>query len=249
MMLPAPGAASDGTALACDAVCAFYGRIQVIFDLSLRLGNGKLLVVLGPNGAGKSSLLGAIGGTVRGTGTIRFGGRELAHVPAHRRAQAGLSYVPEGRRNLFPSMTVQEHLELGLQLTAVGERPAVLDFTLDLFPILRQRMTAAAGMLSGGEQQMLAIALALGRRPAVLILDEPSQGLAPSVFDVLERAFAVLQQNGIAILLAEQNLAFAARVADSYVVLSHGHVVSSGNREGLSRQDEIFAAYLGGDDN
>jgi ABC-type branched-subunit amino acid transport system ATPase component len=231
--------------LRVEKACAFYGRIQVVFDVSFALQAGRCLTVLGPNGAGKTSLLGALGGTVHGSGRMVFDGVDLSGLPAHRRAKAGLSYVPEARRNLFFTMSVRENLEMGLRLSQPDARPEVLDFVVNLFPILRERMTTTAGMLSGGEQQMLSIAVALGRRPTVLILDEPSQGLAPAIFDILESAFAQLKARGIAILLAEQNLAFASQVADGYTVLSHGHGVAAGGKDDLKNQERIFAAYLG----
>lgn len=240
----APGAAIG--ALACDAVSAFYGRIQVVFDISLSVAPGECLAVLGANGAGKTSLQGAIAGTVRGSGRVVFDGKEISGLSAHRRASVGLSYVPEARRNLFSSMTVRENIDLGLSLSPASARDEILSFLLDMFPILKERMTTAAGMLSGGEQQMLAIAVALGRRPAALILDEPSQGLAPAIFDILERAFTELKKRNIAILLAEQNLAFAAQVADRYIVISHGHKIREGDKEEIGDHEKIFAAYMGG---
>jgi branched-chain amino acid transport system ATP-binding protein len=241
-----PGA-SSGEVLRCDEVCAFYGRIQVVFDVSLAIRAGECLTTLGANGAGKTSLLGAISGTVRGTGRMLYRGRDLAGMSAHRRAKLGLSYVPEARRNLFASMSVRENLDIGLSLSPPGARSEILDFVVGLFPILGERMPTLAGMLSGGEQQMLAIAVALGRRPTVLILDEPSQGLAPAIFDILERAFAELKGRNIGILLAEQNLAFASQVTDRYLVISHGHVASRGGREEIRDHDKIFAAYMGAD--
>jgi branched-chain amino acid transport system ATP-binding protein len=231
-------------AVRVEKACAFYGRIQVVFDVSFGLKAGECLTVLGPNGAGKTSLLSALGGTVRGSGRMVFGGVDLAGLPAHRRAKTGLSYVPEARRNLFLTMSVQENLDMGLRLSHPDERAEVLDFIVNLFPILRERMTTMAGMLSGGEQQMLSIAVALGRRPAVLILDEPSQGLAPTIFDIIESAFAQLKARGIAILLAEQNLIFASQVADDYMVLSQGHAVAAGGKDDLKDKERIFAAYL-----
>jgi branched-chain amino acid transport system ATP-binding protein len=227
-----------------EKASAFYGRIQVVFDVSFVLKAGECITVLGPNGAGKTSLLSALGGTVRGNGRMEFNGVDLSGLPAHRRAKAGLSYVPEVRRNLFLTMSVRENLDMGLRLSQPDARTEVFDFVVDLFPILRERMTTMAGMLSGGEQQMLSIAVALGRRPAVLILDEPSQGLAPTIFDILESAFAQLKARGIAILLAEQNLVFASQVADGYMVLSQGHEVAAGGKDDLKDQERIFAAYL-----
>lgn len=241
----APGSGKPTEVLRCESVTASYGRIRVVFDVSFAVGSGECLTVLGANGAGKTSLLGAISGPVRGTGRMLYRGMDIAGMPAHRRAKAGLSYVPEARRNLFATMSVRENLDIGLSLSPSGDRSEILDFIVGLFPILRERMPTVAGMLSGGEQQMLAIAVALGRRPAILILDEPSQGLAPAVFDVLEAAFAELKERGFAILLAEQNLAFASQVSDRYIVISHGHLVSSGGREEIKNHDRIFAAYMG----
>lgn len=244
--MPPSGIEPRGRALVCDAVSAFYGRIQVVFDISLSVAPGECLAVLGANGAGKTSLQGAIAGTVRGTGRVTFDGKDVSGLSAHRRASVGLSYVPEARRNLFSSMTVRENLDLGLSLSPISARDEILAFLLSMFPILKERMPTAAGMLSGGEQQMLAIAVALGRRPAALVLDEPSQGLAPAIFDILERAFTELKKRKIAILLAEQNLAFAAQVADRYVVISHGHKTQEGNKDDIGDHEKIFAAYMGG---
>jgi len=240
-----PCAGKSGSVLTCDGVTASYGRIRVVFGVSFAIGGGECLTVLGANGAGKTSLLGAISGIVRGTGQMLYRGADIAGMPAHRRARIGLSYVPEARRNLFATMSVRENLEMGLSLSPAEHRSEILDSIVELFPILRERMSTAAGMLSGGEQQMLAIAVALGRRPAVLILDEPSQGLAPAVFDVLQAAFSELKGRGLAILLAEQNLAFASKVSDRYIVISQGNVVSSGRREEIDDRNQIFAAYLG----
>jgi branched-chain amino acid transport system ATP-binding protein len=156
--------------------------------------------------------------------------------------------VPEARRNLFFTMSVRENLDIGLSLSPPAVRAETLDFVLNLFPILRERLPTAAGVLSGGEQQMLAIAVALGRRPEALILDEPSQGLAPAIFDILESAFTQLKKRNIAILLAEQNLAFASQVADRYIVISQGHTVAEGLQDEITNHDKIFAAYIGGRD-
>jgi branched-chain amino acid transport system ATP-binding protein len=245
---PQQGGIARQGALVCEGASAFYGRIQVVFDVSFSVAPGECLAVLGANGAGKTSLQGAITGIVRGTGRMIFAGKDLSGQPAHRRAREGLSYVPEARRNLFSSMSVRENLDIGLSLSPQGERAEILDFVLGLFPILRERMPTPAGMLSGGEQQMLAIAVALGRRPKALILDEPSQGLAPAIFDILDSAFSVLKQRDIAILLAEQNLAFASQVADRYIVIAHGHKVAEGPKDDISDHEKIFAAYLGGKD-
>jgi branched-chain amino acid transport system ATP-binding protein len=244
----APSASPDPV-LDCRGLSAFHARIQVVFDVSFTVGTNECVVLLGPNGAGKTSLLGAVAGLVRSTGETRLNGSDLSHLSASRRARTGLSFVPEARRNLFLSLSVHENLEIGLGLSPASARAEIRDSVVELFPILRDRMSAPAGMLSGGEQQMLAIAVALGRRPNLLVLDEPSQGLAPAVFDTLRNAFERLKQRGIAVLLAEQNLVFATQLADRYLVLSHGHVVAEGDRSDLADQDKIFAAYLGAEAN
>ncbi|WP_458757169.1 ABC transporter ATP-binding protein [Afipia sp. TerB] len=231
--------------LSCRNVSARYGRITVVSGVALSVSGGELVAVLGSNGAGKSSLLGAIAGSVSGSGTIEINGRALDNMSAHRRAVSGISLVPEQRRNVFPAMSVRENIELGLRLLSPGERDEQRDFIISLFPILKERQSAMASMLSGGEQQMLAIALALGRKPAALILDEPTQGLAPAVFDTLENAFTALKRAGLALLLAEQNVPFAARVADRYVILSQGEVVRQGDGADLKNPEDIAAVFLG----
>lgn len=230
--------------LAGRSLGASYGRIQVVFDVDLELRSGELLGLLGPNGAGKSSLLGALAGLVRGDGDLELRGKPLRSLPAHQRAAHGLAFVPERRRNIFSSMTVRENLALGLRLSQPHRRAAIIDRILQLFPILHERMEATAGMLSGGEQQMLAIGMALGKEPSVLILDEPSQGLAPVVLDVLQRTLETLKREGLALLVAEQNLAFAAKISDRYVVLSHGAIAASGGKEDLKERGALLAAYM-----
>lgn len=235
----------DNTAiLAGRGLTAAHGRIQVVFEVDIEVRRGELVCMLGPNGAGKSSLLGAIAGAVRGGGTLLVHGQDLIGMPAHRRAGRSLAFVPERRGNVFSGMTVAENLELGLRLAPPERRTVIRSRILELFPILTQRLTATAGMLSGGEQQMLAIGMALGREPAVLVLDEPSQGLAPVIFDLLQHAFDTLKSDGIGLLVAEQNLPFAAQIADRYVVLSHGVIVAHGNRADLQDHDQVMAAYL-----
>lgn len=231
--------------LSCRDVSARYGRITVVSGVALSVSGGELVAVLGANGAGKSSLLGAIAGSVSGSGAIEINNRALNNMPAHRRAVSGISLVPEQRRNVFPAMSVRENIDLGLRLLPPGERGEQRDFIISLFPILKERQSAMASMLSGGEQQMLAIGLALGRKPAALILDEPSQGLAPAVFDTLENAFSALKRAGLALLLAEQNVPFAARVADRYVILSQGEVVRQGDGTDLNNPEDIASVFLG----
>ncbi|WP_454719940.1 MULTISPECIES: ABC transporter ATP-binding protein [Cupriavidus] len=232
------------TVLAAEAMRAAHGRMTVVDGATLSVRAGELVALLGANGAGKSSLLGALAGTVQDGGAVRVGTRAVAGMPAHRRARHGMAFVPERRGNVFAAMTVEENLALGLRLGAPARRAATRERILALFPILRQRLRAPAGMLSGGEQQMLAIGMALGREPAVLLLDEPSQGLAPVIYDALDSVFRALRAQGLAMLVAEQNLPFAAQIADRYLVLSHGSLVAAGGAEGLRRHEDVLAAYL-----
>lgn len=231
-------------ALEVEALSARYGRIEVCRNISFAAADGELLAVLGPNGAGKSSLLGALAGSVDGGGSIRIGGRPLQRLLARRRARMGLAFVPEGRRNLFCPLTVEENLQLGLRLLPPGERGAMRGTLHAMFPILSKRSRQPAAFLSGGEQQMLAIALALARRPSVLLLDEPSQGLAPVILDQLVEIIGALRRIGMTVLLAEQNYRFAARLADRYVVLQGGEIAGGGTGKELSDQEHALTALL-----
>lgn len=228
-----------------DGLGAAYGRIRVVEDVALQLSTGEVVVLLGANGAGKSSLLGSIAGVVRGSGQLSLGQQALSGLSGEARAARGLALVPERRGNVFSAMTVEENLQVGLRLSPAARRKQILDNTLALFPILKERMQAKAGMLSGGEQQMLAIGMALGREPRVLLLDEPSQGLAPVVFDLLNDAFSALRQQGLALLVAEQNLPFASQIADRYLVIAHGHLVSEGPGEALHGIDDLMSLLMG----
>ena len=233
-----------GEVLVAKSIHAFHGTIQVVFGVDVTVAPGELCVVLGANGAGKSSLLGALAGSVRSNGEVMLNGREIGHLSAPTRAAGGLAFVPERRGNIFAPMSVEENIEIGLRLSPRERRQPVRQHLLDLFPILHERRAASAGSLSGGEQQMLAIAMALGREPAVLILDEPSQGLAPVIFDHLQRAFEVLKKTGLALLVAEQNLPFAAQIADRYFVLSHGERRAEGDGADLSERGDMLDAFL-----
>lgn len=235
---------SNRVALEVRQLCASHGRIRVVSGVNLALSRGELLVLLGPNGAGKSSLLGALAGVVKSQGEVRLEGESLAGVAAEKRAGMGLAFVPERRGNVFSAMSVAENLELGLRLAPRERRDEIRARILDLFPILAQRVEAPAGMLSGGEQQMLAIGMAMGREPRVMLLDEPSQGLAPVIYNLLESAFAKLRESGLSLLVAEQNLPLAARIADRYVVLSHGEIVAGGDPHELKGVDNLMALYM-----
>ena len=243
MTARAGGAARS--ALSVKQLSAFYQRVQVLHGIDLEVPAGRLTAVLGANGAGKSSFLGAIAGLVSARGSIVVGERELVGVAAHARAKSGVAFVPEVRGNLFPAMTVAENIDVALRDMAKPVADALRADIHSMFPILRDRSQAQCGMLSGGEQQMLAIALALGRQPRVLLLDEPTQGLAPGVFGVLFRAFAALKSKGLAIVLAEQNLPFAAKCADAFVVIAGGRVSLRGPGADLGDQQRLMDAYMG----
>ncbi|MDO8279399.1 MAG: ATP-binding cassette domain-containing protein [Burkholderiaceae bacterium] len=224
---------------------ARHGRIEVCRDISFTAQDGEFLIVLGPNGAGKSSLLGALAGSVAGDGDILINGRSLQGRPARQRARMGIALVPEGRRNLFAPMTVEENLLLGLRLLPKAQHDEMRASLHRLFPILENRAQQAAGLLSGGEQQMLAIAVAIARRPSVLLLDEPSQGLAPTILELLVETIGGLRGIGQTVVLAEQNHRFAARLADRYLVLQGGEIVGGGTGAELNDRERAAAALMG----
>jgi branched-chain amino acid transport system ATP-binding protein len=224
---------------------ARYGRIEVCRGIDLAVDAGELLLLLGPNGAGKSSLLGALSGSVSSSGEVRVSDRALDNRSAAQRARLGVSLVPEGRRNIFGPMSVVENLQLGLRLLPEGQRADMLKWLFGLFPVLQERRQQQASLLSGGEQQMLAIAMAVARRPAILLLDEPSQGLAPVVLEQLAEAIAGLRTLGLMIVLAEQNVSFAARLADHFVVLQGGEVRARGGKADLADRRLLAQAMMG----
>jgi branched-chain amino acid transport system ATP-binding protein len=232
------------TPLSCINLSARYGPIQVCFDITLSVVPGEVVAILGPNGAGKSSLLGALAGTVTGSGTVFLCGQDLTRLSAHARARKGLAFVPEIRGNIFPTMSVDENLLLVERVLPRDQRAETREGIFSLFPILKTRLWTDAGMLSGGEQQMLAIAMAVAQKPKALLLDEPTQGLAPAVFDILQHTIAILTKTGLSILLAEQNIGFASRVADRYLVLAGGSVVGSGGNQELGDANAIVERYF-----
>jgi branched-chain amino acid transport system ATP-binding protein len=223
-----------------------YGAAPALWGVTLNLQAGELLSVVGPNGAGKTTLVNTLAGMLRARGGhIVFEGRDLTQVAAHRFCAAGIAVVPEGRR-LFTTMTVLENLELGSLLPdAKAQRQASLDAVLALFPALKAKLDAAAGELSGGQQQMVAIARALMCRPRLLLLDEPSLGLSPLVVHEVFGAIRRVNADGVSVLLVEQNVAMAMQVATRAYVLEEGRVVAEGTPQSLMRQPEIQRAYLG----
>ncbi len=221
---------------------AYYGESHVLQGVSLVVHAGECVAMLGRNGAGKSTTVSAIVGLVRPrSGSVRIGDREVAGRPAHVIARAGASLVPQGRR-VFADLDVRENLTLTARPTPGGWD---LSRVFALFPSLERRSASFADQLSGGEQQMLAIGRSLMRNPAVLLLDEPSEGLAPKVVDEVRVALERLREGGLAILLVEQNLALATRLAERAYVVNKGAVVFDGSTAELAASPDIEARYLG----
>jgi branched-chain amino acid transport system ATP-binding protein len=231
--------------LALDEVHAYYGESHVLQGVSLTLRAGEVLSVLGRNGAGKTTMLKTVMGILppRG-GEIRFDGVAIAGVAPYRIARLGIAYVPE-TRGIFPSLSVAENLTLAARRGDASPEPWTLDRVYTLFPRLRERRDSGGGRLSGGEQQMLAIARALLTNPRLLILDEPTEGLAPVAMDAVEAMLRRLKGTGIAILLVEQNLPFALGFADSVAVLGKGRVRWTGSPREFAAAEEIKHRWLG----
>lgn len=229
--------------LVCENVSARYGDLIVCNGISLSVAPGELLALIGPNGAGKTSLVGALNGTVNGTGQVTLDGRRLDPLASWRRVGAGLTTVPDGR-GLFPSLTVAENLRLGALLTERDKRSETVDNALELFPFLKSRLNSAAGALSGGQQQMLAIAKCLSCSPRALLLDEPTQGLAPIIVDELADVLRTLRARGLPVLLVEQNHHLVESVADRFIVLVAGKVVLQGGNADLADKERIVSLYL-----
>jgi branched-chain amino acid transport system ATP-binding protein len=223
-----------------------YGGAPAVWDVSLDVGAGEFVAVIGPNGAGKSTLVNTIAGLHRARAeVIRCGGVELGAVPSHRVCRHGIALVPEGRR-LFTRMTVEENLEIGCYRDeARAERGTSLERVYGLFPILRERRRQLAGSLSGGQQQMVAIGRAMMARPRLLLLDEPSLGLAPAVVDAMFAIIRAIHDEGVAILLVEQNVVRALDIANRAYVLEEGRIVAEGAPDALRRESRIREAYLG----
>ena len=230
-------------ALSVRGLSAGYGGIRVLDNLSLEVPAGEITVLVGPNGAGKTTLLKALSGLVARSGAVSFDGEPLPESPAAIVAR-GLAQVAEGRQ-LFAQMTVRENLELGAYLVPRKERGQRYTKVLDLFPRLAERRAQLAGTLSGGEQQMLALGRALMGKPRLLMLDEPSLGLAPKM---VEELFSIVQQirkDGVTVLLVEQNVAKALAIADGAYVIERGAVVMKGPARTLLHSEKLREAYLG----
>ena len=231
--------------LVLENIHAGYGPIDVLKGITLRVNEGEIVTVLGANGAGKSTTLMTIcGSNPARQGTITFAGKPIANLPVHEIVQLGISQVPEGRR-IFPRLTVRENLELGA-FQRSDEIAGDLERALDLFPILRERTGQLGGTLSGGEQQMLAIARALMARPKLLLLDEPSLGLAPLMVAKIFEIIRMINRQGATILLVEQNANMALHIAQRGYVLETGRIVLEDSAANLMNNEQVRKSYLGG---
>jgi len=232
--------------LTLSGVSAGYGSVPAVRDVSLTVGDGEAVGLLGANGAGKSTTLRAISGLVRPTsGTITFSGTDIAALPPYRIAALGIAHVPEGRQ-VFPELTVKENLEIGAYIpSAKAERARSLDLVFTIFPVLAERRRQLAGTMSGGEQQMLALGRGLMLKPRLLMLDEPSLGLAPVVTDATFQKIEEIRALGTAILLVEQNVSRALTLVQRAYVLESGKVIMHGSSADLANNKEVQAAYLG----
>ena len=232
--------------LKVDNINVYYGAIHAIKSVSFHVDRGEVVTLIGANGAGKSTTLQTISGLLRSrTGSVEFLGENISRLPPHKIVERGLAQVPEGRR-IFLQMTVQENLEMGAYTRSGSGVDEDLEKVFAQFPRLKERRRQVAGTLSGGEQQMLAIGRALMSSPKLLMLDEPSMGLAPilveQIFDIIRR----LHENGTTILLVEQNAQMALSVADRAYVMETGSISLSGTGKELAESDQVKKAYLGG---
>ena len=226
----------------------FYGRIEALKGISFTVNQGEIVTLIGANGAGKTTTMRTVSG-VRSVaqGSILFDGQDITKMPPHERVKLGICQAPEGR-GIFPGMTVRENLEMGTYVRGgnAAEKASDLEHVFTLFPRLKERITQFGGTLSGGEQQMLAIGRALMSRPRLLLLDEPSMGLAPMLIAQIFQIIKQINSEGISVLLVEQNATQALRTAQRGYVLETGHVVKEGSGQLLLDDPAVRAAYLGG---
>ena len=233
--------------LSVESLFSGYGELPVLKDIMFEVGRGEVFSVVGANGAGKTTLLLTISGHLRAhSGRVKFDGHDITNLPAHAAAERGLVMVPEGGR-LFPFMTVLENLELGAyHAKARARRAETLDEVMTLFPILAERRTQLAGRLSGGERQMCAVARALMALPKLLMLDEPSLGLAPIIVDkVFEMLRELVRTKGLSVLLVEQNVANALGLCGHGCIIEHGAILKMARGEDLLRDPDVQRSYMG----
>jgi branched-chain amino acid transport system ATP-binding protein len=242
-----PAARADGAMLTVQDLHVYYGNIAAVKGLTLAVRPGEIVTLIGSNGAGKSTTLRTISGLLHARqGTVTFKGKDISRLAGHQVVAQGISHSPEGRR-IFGRMSVEENLELGAFLRK--DRPAIAEDkerVLELFPRLRERITQKAGTMSGGEQQMLAVGRALMGRPQLLLLDEPSMGLAPVLVDLIFDTIQTIREQGTTVLVVEQNALAALRIADYAYLLESGNLKLEGRGADLARNDDIVRAYMGG---
>lgn len=235
--------------LKIENLTARYGSIEALHSISLEVGAGEMVALIGANGAGKTTLLNSISGAVNTSGSIQFDGKEILHVKAAKIAQMGLLQVPEGR-HVFPGLTVEENLLVGtvaskgLRLRP-GNNSQEMEAVFELFPRLKERRKQLAWSMSGGEQQMLAIGRALMGKPKLLMLDEPSMGLAPIVIEELFEKIVEVNKTGVPILMVEQNARLALKVSDRAYILERGNITAEGPSRALLKDSKVREAYLG----
>ena len=230
--------------LAVRHLDAYYGRAHILADLSLAVGTGEVVVLLGRNGAGKSTTLKCIMGLVRAAGgEIEFAGRRIERMEPYEIAGLGLGYVPEDRR-IFTELTVMENLEVGRQAPRAGAPAWTPERLFSLFPNLAEMTDRPGGRISGGEQQMLTIARTLMGNPSCILLDEPSEGLAPVIVDQMAAAIRSLKAEGLSVLLSEQNLHFATEVSDRAYIIEKGRIRFAGTMAALAANEDVRAPYL-----
>jgi branched-chain amino acid transport system ATP-binding protein len=234
---------SEAKALEVHDLTVSYGAVKAVRGIDLEVPEGSVVALIGPNGAGKTSALRAIGGQNRFNGTIRFQGTEITRRRAHKIASMGFAQVPQGRR-LFPELTVEDNLLVGAWGRPGKERERSLGETYEMFPRLQERARQQAGSLSGGEQQMVAIARALMRSPKLIAMDEPSLGLAPIVVKEMFATIGRIRETGVSVLLVEQNAAQALACSDAVYVLNSGRVVYHGPSTRAAEELDVVSAYL-----
>lgn len=248
--MSAPASSLNPTAgaplLEVGNVTAYYGDLQALFDISLQVNAGEIVTLIGANGAGKTTILRVISGMKPpASGSVRFSGQDVSSVPAHEMVARGVSHVPEGRQ-VFPFMTVKENLSLGAYSPrARGSVKHLMEEQLALFPRLAERMEQLAGTLSGGEQQMVAIARGLMAQPKLLLLDEPSLGLAPKIVEEVFEKIQEVRRTGITMLIVEQNVVSALSISDRGYVVQNGAVLLADEAKHLLSNEMVRAAYLG----
>ena len=240
------GTASDtGPMLVMDEVHTYYGHIHALRGVSITVERGEIVTLIGANGAGKTTTLKTISGLLHPRkGTVTFEGRDISKTPAHALVRGGIGQSPEGRR-IFARMTVNENLQMGAFIRDPKEIQPDIERVFNLFPRLRERIGQLGGTLSGGEQQMLAIGRALMLNPKLLIMDEPSEGLAPTVIEMLVETFRKLEQEGLRILLIEQNLGVATSLAERQLVMVGGEIATETTATTLTADPELQRRYLG----